>query len=303
MALLVMAIVLMSTSGCYWWRSVKTDEVGAKVQSNRVEQCVPSGIYTNARLFSKLRTVSVATITFEVEDPEVATADNQLVGVRITIQARRKGDCDSTKAFLTNWTQLLNDAVLKDTIDATAREGIKNGTRGFTLTQLLNDRNGLSTAITEQLKLDAGKYATDIVNVTIENIALDPQYVKQLQETAQLKAQEDFQIRRQGLIEIQAETDLFERQQAQLVLAEQLLVEQAQTAVDVEIATREGKKTLARQEVYLQNEKAFELEKLRLLSDILGKGTTYFLSEGTDLTLFMDGLTGLSAPIIAEQTP
>jgi len=303
MILVLVAMLAVATSGCYFWKSVETDEVGAQLNRNRIETCVPAGVYTKVNWFARLKTVSVATLTFEVEDPEVATADNQLVGVKITIQARRMSDCDSTTAFLTNWTRLLNDEVLILTIDATAREGIKNGTRDFTLTELLNDRDGLANAISAQLEEDTIKYATEIVNVTIENIALDPVYVAQLQETAQLKAEEDFQIRRQGLIEIQAETDLFERQQAQLVLSEQLLVEQAQTEVDIEIATREGQKTLARQEVYLLNDRAFELEQLRLLADVLGEGVTYFIPEGTDLTLFLSELTGESLPVIAEQMP
>lgn len=301
MLVLMTVVIMVASSGCYFWKSVDTDEVGAKVQANRVEACVPSGVYTTMRLFAKLKTVSVATLTFEVEDPEVATADNQLVGVKITIQARRMSDCESTTSFLTNWTRLMSDDILIQTIDATAREGIKNGTREFTLTQLLNDRDGLANAISEQLSEDTAKYSTEIVNVTIENIALAPEYADQLQKTAQLKAEEDFQIRRQGLIEIQAATDLFEREQAQLVLVEQLKVEEAQTSVDVEIATREGKMTLAKQEVYLLNEKAFELEKLMLLADILGDNVVYFLPEGTDLTLFMSELTGVSAPVLAEQ--
>jgi len=302
MMLLMIVMIALSASGCYLWKGVQTDEVGAKLIKNQIVECVGAGVYSAPlRWFGKLKKVSVATLTFEVEDPEVATADNQLVGVKITIQARRLGDCESTTAFLTNWTRLLNDDILIQTIDATAREGIKNGTRGFTLMQLLDDRNGLANAISTQLKEDAGKYATDIVNVTIENISIAPEYAQVLQETAKLLADEKFQEQRQDLIAQQAETDLFEKQQAQLVLAEQLLVEQAQTKVDVEIAEREGKKTLARQEVYLMNEKAFELEKLRLLADILGDNVIYFMDEGTDLTLFMSDLTGTSLPVIAEQ--
>lgn len=299
---IMLALVLaITSSGCYFWKSVKTHQVGAKVVKNEIMECVGPGVYTNAMLFRKLYSYSVATITFEVEDPEVATADNQLVGVKITIQARRKGDCESNKSFHSNWSLLLKDEILQSTIDATAREGIKNGTRQFTLMQLLDDRNGLADAISSQLKVDAGKYSTEIINVTIENISIAPEYAQVLQDTAKLRAEEDYQERRKSLIEQQAETDLFEREQAQLVLAEQFKVEEAQTLVEVEIATREGKKTLAKQEVYLLNEKAFELEKLVLLADILGDNVVYFLPEGTNLTLFMSELTGVSAPVLAEQ--
>lgn len=299
--LLLAGIVTLTSSGCYFWKSVQTNQIGAQVVRNEIVRCVGPGVYTNALPFRKLYRYSVATITFEVEDPEVATADNQLVGVKITIQARRKGDCESNKAFHSNWSNLLRDDILRDTIDANAREGIKNGTRKFTLMELLDDRNLLADAIGEQLQLDTDKYHTEIINVTIENIAIDPEYAQVLQDTAQLNAQKDYQERRKSLIEQQAQTDLFEREQAQLVLAEQLKVEKAQTDVDVEIASREGKKIQANQEIYLLNDRAYQLRKLELLQEILGDNVVYFLPEGTDLTLFMSELTGLDKPVIAEQ--
>lgn len=292
LVLILLLLVMVSSSGCYFFRSVKTNQVGAKVVKNEIVQCVGPGVYTNPALFRKLYSYSVATLTFEVEDPEVATKDNQLVGVKITIQAKRKGDCESNKAFHTNWSALLKDETLISTIDANAREGIKNGTRQFTLMELLDDRNGLANAIINMLQLDTDKYHTEIVNVTVENISIAPEYADVLQQTAKLKAEEDYQERRQSLIEQQAATDLFEREQQQLVLAEQLKVEQAQTLVDVEIASREGKKTQAAQEIYLVNEKAYTLELIRRLAEVFGEGTTWFLPQDTDLTLLLSGLTG-----------
>jgi len=292
--LIILMLVLISvfTTGCgYLWNDVETHEVGAKLNRNQIQMCVGPGNYTGWGWFDELKSYSIATLTFEVEDPEVATADNQLVGVRITIQARRKGDCEATRAFFSTWAHLLNDDKLKETIDATAREGIKNGVRGFTLTELLNDRNGLAIAISDQLKEDAGKYSTDIVNVTIENVAISTKYAAQLQKTAQLKAQEDFQDRRQALIEKTASADLFEREQQQLVLAEQLKVERAQTDVNVEIATREGKVIAAKNAIYIDNEYAFQLERLRLLANVLNGKTIYFMDTDAPLTLFLSDVS------------
>lgn len=288
-----LVIVALLVTGCYWNDEVKPHEVAAQMYKNQVVNCTtPGGVYTDMRWFSDLEKISIATLTFEVEDPEVATKDNQLVGVRITIQARRKGDCDSVKSFLSNWAHLRNDDQLIGVIDATAREGIKNGTRGFTLTELLDDRNSLAGAITSQLEADASKYNVDIINVTIENVAIAAEYAEVLQRTAQLKAEEDYQQRRQNLVKQQAETDLYERQQAQRVLAEQLKVEQAQTNVEVEIARRAGEKTKAANEVYQLNEQAFELERLRLFQNIFNDKTIIFIPEGTDLNTFF-GVDGI----------
>lgn len=301
LALLVVLLSILS-SACYINGDVKTDQVGAQLSRNAVKGCVGPGVYTDWGWFSDLREVSVATLTFEVEDPEVATKDNQLVGIRITIQARRKGDCESVKSFLSNWSHLLNDEKLVETIDATAREGIKNGTRLFTLQELLDDRNGLASGISDQVKQDAGKYSTEIINVTVENVAIASEYAATLQKTAQLKAEEDFQKRRQTLVKQQAETDLYERQQQQLVLAEQLKVEQAKTEVEVEIARRAGEIVAASNQVYVDNEFAYYLRQLELLAQIFGdKQVFWFLDPNTDLTTIFNGSELL--PILPVETP
>lgn len=282
---LILLIAVLMT-GCYVNADVATDQVGAQLDENAVKACVGAGVYSDWSFFSDLKTVSVATLTFEVTDPEVATKDNQLVGATITIQARRKGDCDSVKGILQNWSHLLDNAQLQDTIDAVAREGMKNGVRDFTLTELLDDRDKLAESIIAPLRTDAEKFYVEIINITVENIAIDPEYAQVLQATAKLKADEDYQKRRQALIEQQAQTDLFERQQQQLVLAEQLKVEEAKTAVEVEIAQRAGEIVAASNQVYIDNPQAFALEQLRLLEGILGEGTVYFIPAGTDLTTY-----------------
>lgn len=287
-SIFVMAAILLT--GCYWNKEVDTHEVGAQFDKNAVRVCAGPGVYTDLGWFADLRKYSVATLTFEVEDPEVATKDNQLVGIRITIQARRMSDCDSVKSFFSNWANLIDDTKLIETIDATAREGLKNGARLYTLTDLLNDRNKLADAVQEQVAQDAAEYSTEIINVTVENVALDPAYAKVLQETAKLKAEEDYQARRQSLIQQQAKTDLFERQQAQLVLAEQLKVEEAKTNVEVEIAEREGQKIAAANQVYIDNPAAFTLEQLKLMQSMFGEGTVYFIPQGTSLSTYF--LTG-----------
>ena len=59
------------------------------------------------------------------------------------------------------------------------------------------------------------------------------------------------------------------------------------------IASREGKAIAARNEIYLANLPAYELERLRLLKDILGdKAVLYFVPQGTDLTLLLSGAGG-----------
>lgn len=290
--LIIFALCSTLLSGCYWRDEIGRNEVGAKFFENRLVECVPSGVYTDTRVQADLAKYSVDALTFEVEDPEVATSDNQLVGVRFTVQALRKSDCESIKSFFQNWSRLLDDTALIEAIDATAREALKSGVRQFTLTRLLDDRDGLGEAIRAALSENASAYNVEIRTITVENVALDPEYAAILQETAALKAQEDFALRSQALAEQQAETDLFKLQQKQLVAAEQLKLEQAQTLVDVEIANRAGQVTAASQQVYELNARAYSLAVLERLAEIFEGKTTYFIPEGTDLTTLF-GIQGI----------
>jgi uncharacterized membrane protein YqiK len=285
-ALMVVAMITPLLTGCFLWDQVDSNEVGVIADGGRLERCVPPGVYSDARLFADLKKVSASTVTFSVEDPEVVTKDNQLISLAITIQARRKPDCESVMQLLTNWSAMIDDQHLVSIISATAREGIKIGTRAFNLTELLDDRNGLSTNIMNALYLDASKYSVDIINVTIENIGLDPRYGEQLQEKALLTAKIETELRRQDLIRQEAANRQLEQEQRNAVLLAQLDAEQAQTNVQVEIASREGKEIAARNEVYLTNDPAYELERLRLIQGILSnKSVVYFVPSGSDLSL------------------
>jgi|WetSurSiteA1Bulk_404760.scaffolds.fasta_scaffold00361_8 hypothetical protein len=293
-ALLVVGLLL---SGCYINEEVDANEIGVKMNAGRIEACVGPGVHTAWGWFDDLKQISSATVKVNVGDPEVATQDNQLVGVEITIQARRMTDCDSARNILTNWNALVDDQALVDTIDATAREGIKVGTRSFTLTQLLDDRNSLAQKIEESLVGDANLYSVMIVNVIVNNIAIDPSYAEQLKEKALLTAQIETELRRQDLIKQTASNNILEQERRTAVLQEQVKAEQAQTNVQMEIANRAGKMIAAENQVYITNSYAFDLEKLRLMKEILGdKSTFYFIPEGTDITMLWNPSSVVPVP-------
>jgi len=293
--LVVMLLASFVLTGCVFNEDVKTNEAGVMLVRNEIIKVLPPGIYTNWAWFADLKTVNIDTLTFSVEDPEVLTSDNQAVGIRITIQGRRRNDDASVKNIFTNWNSLTNNDNLVQTVTATAREGIKNSVRDFSLTQLLDDRNGLAMSMTEQLEADAAKYSFEIINVTIENISVDPAYMSVLNEKAIVRVETEKELERQKLIKQKAENDKLQAQNDVAVLVEQTKVQQEQTKLELEIATREGKKIAAQYEVYSKNKEAFELEKLLRLKDLFGVGTIYFIQQGTDLTTFFNA-TGL--PVI-----
>lgn len=297
--LFALLLVSMLLTGCYWNDDVGTDQAGVVVDAGRIVDCLEPGVYSNGSWYADLKEISLATLTFEVADNEVATFDNQLVGVTITVQARRNSNCDALKNLLTNWPTLTNDDQLKAVIDATTNEGIKIGVRQFILEGLLNDRNGLADSILAALEEDAKEYSVTIINVTVKGITLSPEYAAQLQKNAQYTAEIEGLKKEQAKNQIAAETAALQQEnQAKIYLA-QLETEKAKTEVDVEIAEREGKKTAAAQQVYADNPQAYEIEKLKRLAEIFGdKATVYFIPEGTDLTMLFN--PGAVVPLTEE---
>ena len=280
----VLVVLSMFLQACYIGQDVQTNQVAVELEKNRIVQVVNAGVYTSWGFYNEMKVMNVDTLTFGVEDPEVLTRDNQAVGVKITIQARRKSDEESVKNIFENWASTTDDNKLVEVISATAREGLKNGVRNYNLSELLNDRNGLGNSIGEQLSLDASKYSVEIINVTIENVSPSPDYMAILADKANITAETEKELERQKLIEQQASNDILQAQKTAQVKLEQVEAERAITAVEVEIAKREGQVTAASQQVYTDNPQAFMLEQLRLLDAIFDGQTVYYLPEGTDLT-------------------
>lgn len=297
--LLVLAclVMLFSLSACYLNEDVQANQVGIQLQRNAIINVVGAGVYSDGAWFSDLKVMDVNTQTFSVEDPEVLTKDNQAVGVKITIQARRMSDNASVRNIVQNWSSLMNNDIMIQTISATAREGIKVGTRTLTTTQLLDDRNSLATAISDRLKEDTAKYSVEVINVTVENIAFDPAYTAVLNEKAILRVETEKELQRQELIKQQAANDKLLAQQTTQVLKEQLIQADAQTALDVAIASRQGQVVAEANKVYQLNPQAYELEKLRLMKDLIGDKTVFYIPEGMSITQFLGNLTGNVIPV------
>ncbi len=280
-------LIAMLSTGCYLNEEVATSEMALKLEAGQIKDCVGPGKYTGWGFWDDLQPISVATLTFKIVDPEVATYDNQLVGVDVAVQARRMVACDGLSNIAANWPSIITDEGLISTVTETGLEAIKNGTRDFTLTQLLDDRNGLAHGIREALQNDADLYSVQIINVMVSNIAINPEYAAQLNKKALITAETETSLRQQDLINQQKSNETLEQTRRAEVLGQQLLAEKAQTAVELEIAGREGRVIAAQNLVYLENERAYELERLRLMANIFGDKVV-FMPVGTDLTLLID---------------
>jgi len=297
---LLSVVLSMLLTGCYLNQNVEQNQIGVQMDKNAIKQVVPAGLYTDMGFFSDLMVLDADTLTFKISDPEVLTSDNQAVGIDVAIQARRRSDSDSVKNMLTNWATLTNNDNLITVVSATAREGMKNGARGFTLSTLLNDRNGLADSMKSQIQIDADKYSVEIVNVTIENVAPSSEYMAVLNQKALLKVEQEKLIQEQENIKQKALNDVLQAENDKRVKEQQLSVQKAQTDIDVEIASREGKKIAEQNKIYTTNKEAFELKRLELLKGVIGTGTVYFLPVGTDLTTIF-GADGKILPVATNK--
>lgn len=300
----VLMVVLSALLGaCVFNEPVATNQVAVWSNGGKLEGCVGPGVYTGDILnaFQELIQVSADTMALEFSDPEVATSDNQLVGLAVSMQVRRAtDDCEAIKRMLERFPALKEDTnAVQNLLIPLVAEGMKNGVRAYTLDSLLSDRNGLSQAIQDSVETDLKQYSLVVVGVQIKNVDISDDYAKILNERANLTAERDKLIRQQEVIKQTSANAQFEQEQLAITLAKQLEAEKAKTAIEVEIAKREGEKTAASQQVYSLNPQAYELEKLRLMAALFNKGTVYFIPTGTTLSTFLGGLT---APII-QPTP
>lgn len=123
-----------------------------------------------------------------------------------------------------------------------------------------------------------------MLDVGVNDIGVDSEYANKLKEKAVSKVA----------------SELAEQKTKQLT--EQIKQEQAQTNVDLEIARRKKLVSEEENKIYQLNPEAFELERLRLLKDVVGDNDKiYFVPQGTDINLILSGSAGNSIPVIPQQ--
>lgn len=306
--LLVLAMFVMLaavSAGCYWNEQVNTNQVAAQVEGGAIVKVVPSGLYSGG-INADLIQINCDALNVPYENASVATAENQSVAIKATIIVLR--DCGTygggspseanVKELLTNWNKVaLDDAELSATVVASAGQGVKAGVHEYTLEQLLADRNGLAAKIEAALNENL-KFPVRVVSVQVNDVDPDASYMTILQEKANLKAQTDTELQRQALIRQSAANAKLDQDQRVLVSQAQLAAEQAKTAVEVEIAKRDGEVIARKFEVYKTNPAALELRRLELLQNVIGNKATFWFLQPDQVVNLFTGQTGGLTPVV-----
>ena len=195
--LAVVFIVIWLFIGGYIMKSVGDTEIGVKLVRNRVVEVLPSGIYTDLRFFTKLKTVNVAKLDWCAVDPEILTSDSQRIGLAVCGTVQRPLDSEayingwsSYKPYYTNDNGLAGKFHFEPTDDPTeqrlvidqsglmqtqAQQAMKVcvGDRAFSESVIGSARDDLRQCIDEEVsKLLAGFGNLNVDNVVAPNVVL-----------------------------------------------------------------------------------------------------------------------------------
>jgi hypothetical protein len=284
MAMLLVAGIL--STGCYVSNSVEANQVGLVMDNGvSVDEVVGSGRYTNMRWYAALARLDVSAKTLVWEDPDMWTADKQPVKFKVSVTYARKRD---KKSVAHMWEMYNSEAKDDKTLGALVTSRIprvaKQVTTSMTLDEMLgiassnvaaDGREKLQRALFDLLKPELAEFDVDLLDVGINDIGVDAEYANKLKEKAVSKVA----------------SELAEQKTKQLT--EQVKQEQAQTNVDLEVAKRKKLVLEEENKIYTSNPEAYELERLRLLKDVIGKNDKiYFVPQGSDLNMILSGTTG-----------
>ncbi|GHU73454.1 hypothetical protein AGMMS49992_12080 [Clostridia bacterium] len=281
-ALLVVAMLTMS--GCYFRTQVQESTVALHmVDGASVEKVLPPGMYTDMGLAATLRAVSTTSIPINWHDESVLTADEQRVSFTIDLAVKRKSDEASVMRM---WREYNNeareDAALTAFVMARIGPAVKAVTTAMTLDQMLGlgnegGRDNMGEKIAAWLRPKLDECGITLTYLGVTDIDPSPSYLALREQKANAQMEGEVAQQRTGQIQ------------------EKLKQEQAQTAINLELARRDNLVAQEKSKVY-ENDRAFELERLRLLSGVVGVNSKfYFIPNDADLTLYLTGAGGIPA--------
>jgi hypothetical protein len=288
--LCVLSICILT--GCYF-EDVESSEIGIETERGAItaDGIKPPGGHQSLSPFAELTTMDLSAKTLEWSDPDLVTRDKQPIGVSVAVTFARKRDRDSVILLWDRYrTEAINDDALLQQVNNRIPAVVKTVTARYTLDQLLGTDEGSTTGrsvVTNDLFIllepELSEFGIELLDIRVANFQPDQAYLDLLKEKAQVGLEQEI------------------AQQRTLQLAEQLNQERAQTEIELEKAQRENQVNQELSRVYDTSDRYYELERLRLLQDVIGDSDKlYFIPDGADLTLILSGQTG--TPILPTDT-
>ena len=301
---LVVGGALLST---FKFKQIDEGQRGIIITQGAVEGVQEPGIFF--RIFAPFTRVEVVNIKRQTRQvtQNVASSDKQLYDIDIQVDYSRKTDQESLRG---QYGRIgVSDEQLNAFLDGFINDALKSASTQFTLDQVLSDRGGFSSRITQILKTPPapGQQApidqlyVNLEAVKVLDIKVGEAYSKLLAEKANLEVQIETEEKRRQQIEAQQANNLFQAEQEATVA---LTTEKGRTAAQLEAASRDAQVRTIQGRYWRENPELFELRKRELNVELLKNGNLWFVDPNTDLTLLLDRTTG-NSPIVLppEQQP
>ena len=303
LVLLVIGGTLLST---FKFRQIDEGQRGIIITQGAVEGIQEPGIFFRVFApFTRVEAVNIKRQTRQVTQ-NVASSDKQLYDIDIQVDYSRKTDQESLRA---QYGRIgVSDDQLNAFLDGFINDALKSASTQFTLDQVLSDRGGFSTRITQILKTPPaqGQQApidqlyVNLEAVKVLDIKVGEAYARLLAEKANLEVQIETEEKRRQQIEAQQANNLFQAEQEATVA---LTTEKGRTAAALEAASRDSQVRAIQGRYWRENPELLELRKRELNVELLKNGNLWFVDPNTDLTLLLDRTTGNSPVVVPQQSP
>lgn len=280
--LVLLLVVMLSSTGCYFWNEVESSEAGVILNDGvTVSRVVGSGRYTDMSYYADLIVIDVSTITTQWSDQSLVTKDKQPISLILELTyARSRDEADIRLQWNTYRREVRDNEALTRLVHSRVPSVAKSITTQYTLDQMLGIAEGeqainrlvVEGELNTLLESELAEIGVDLFNVVIADIGVDDAYLNALSEKAQAQVQ----------------IEIAKTRTAQL--QEQLIQEKAQTEIDLEKARRQNAMNEELARAYAENPELFELRRLELLKDVIGRGdVVIYVPEGSDIATVLSG--------------
>jgi hypothetical protein len=282
---LVLVLVMVSMSSCYYNKKVGSNEVGIQMDDGvSITAVVGAGRYTKMKYYADLICIDTSSKSLVWQDDDVWTSDKQSVTFGVSITYARKNDADSVKLMWSEYNAAAKkDKDLESLVLSRIPRVVKQVSTTYTLDEMLGIADSEKNRATMQAEMETllaaelNSCGVMLIDFGVSDIGVDPVYQEKLQEKST------------AAIEIEL------AQQRKEQLETQLEQERAQTEIDLEKARRANLVAEEEAKVYKTSDEAFELKRLELMKDMLDEtDKVYFIPEGSDITLFF----GTDSPMV-----
>jgi hypothetical protein len=231
-SLVVVVVVLVlllgiSSSFMYVFAKVDQQEVGVRFRGGQIVEVVGAGLYSDFGLYVQLKRISLVSVPFSVEDPEVITKDKQRIGATVNGDVFRPTDHPTIRNLWAQYSDLfLKDDALKIRVDGLARQALKSciGDRTFDQNVIGSARDDLLQCIDKELSRLAEAYGLEVKNVVVPNIILSAEVQQTLD--AVTKSRLDTEKAAQDKLKADAEAQANKATQEGQVMVEQARIQE-----------------------------------------------------------------------------